>query len=586
MPGLLDFLNTDDGRLGVALLSAAGPSMRPMGFGQRLQGAMQGLQDDKMNRSKVGLLDAQTSGALQQQQLVGLQAQALQRNNGIIGSILNQFTGQPPQPGQPPGAQPGGASPPSMPPAGIAPPDNAVRPQPTAAGLASAPQSGVGGGSMLGGLSPDAVAALKLAGVDLSDIYKYAHEPQKMDAGGVYTDRLTGKVTTIPSVSQDGKASQLVPDPTAPGGFRIIAPNGALGTYQSYADAGEAAKARFDPLDPKFVDASTGKPVGGSRFDYMNGAKASTPAIPVGNGVSLTPELRDVILADAAKNGISNPRVNFQPPAGYKTATFDVQGQSGGQGGVQLQSPAEAEGAKVTASKAAESGQAYKDALDGKVEEEFQLVNRNKQIAPLLDKFKTGGMLPDERLHFGNAIANTGMLPDSFKQPLASWIANGDPTAGKVIENQLASAGILNMLQTLDKEGKPNRAIFQAVQKAQEGLNSGNTTLKDVFELQNRLYGIHYNEQQALTKSIKDGSYDPRTWSGDYSAIRNAQLQQPAAPLPSASQPAGQGTNSAGQGQVFDKLPTANASNKGRMIRDTTTGKRLQSNGMSWVEVK
>ena len=37
---------------------------------------------------------------------------------------------------------------------------------------------------------------------------------------------------------------------------------------------------------------------------------------------------------------------------------------------------------------------------------------------------------------------------------------------------------------------------------------------------------------------------------------------------------------------AMDKMPTANASNKGRKIRDTETGKILQSNGMSWVEVK
>jgi hypothetical protein len=292
------------------------------------------------------------------------------------------------------------------------------------------------------------------------------------------------------------------------------------------------------------VAQGTGRPIGGTIGSYLGGQQGGAPvappvgsgAIPAGNGVFITPEVRDRIMADAAKNGITNPTLDFKPPAGFSSATFGALPDSVVRApSAQLQSPAEAEGAKVTATKAAESGQAYKDALDSKVEEEFQLVNRNKQIAPLLDKFKTGGLLAEERLHFGNAIANSGLLPDSMKQTLGNWIASGDTNAGKVIENQLASAGILNMLQTLDKEGKPNRAIFQAVQKAQEGLNSGNTTLKDVFELQNRLYGIHYDEQQAITKAIKDGSYDPRTWAGDYAAVRHAGLNQPAAPLPSAT---------------------------------------------------
>jgi len=38
------------------------------------------------------------------------------------------------------------------------------------------------------------------------------------------------------------------------------------------------------------------------------------------------------------------------------------------------------------------------------------------------------------------------------------------------------------------------------------------------------------------------------------------------------------------KGKVVDTLPTANASNKGQRIRDTTTGKILRSNGMQWKE--
>ena len=42
--GLLDMFNTDEGRFGLSLLAAAAPTTQPMGFGQRLAGAMQ-LQD-------------------------------------------------------------------------------------------------------------------------------------------------------------------------------------------------------------------------------------------------------------------------------------------------------------------------------------------------------------------------------------------------------------------------------------------------------------------------------------------------------------------------------------------------------------
>lgn len=56
------------------------------------------------------------------------------------------------------------------------------------------------------------------------------------------------------------------------------------------------------------------------------------------------------------------------------------------------------------------------------------------------------------------------------------------------------------------------------------------------------------------------------------------------APDPYAGfKPAGDGKPAQGGGQL-DALPTANAANKGRKIRDTTTGKILVSNGMSWKE--
>lgn len=44
MAGLLDFLDSPDAQLGLGLLAAGGPSMTPMSFGQRLAGAMQGVQ--------------------------------------------------------------------------------------------------------------------------------------------------------------------------------------------------------------------------------------------------------------------------------------------------------------------------------------------------------------------------------------------------------------------------------------------------------------------------------------------------------------------------------------------------------------
>ena len=51
MAGLLDFLNTDEGRLGLGLLAAAGPRSDGMGAGGRIQEAFAGA--DARKRAKA-----------------------------------------------------------------------------------------------------------------------------------------------------------------------------------------------------------------------------------------------------------------------------------------------------------------------------------------------------------------------------------------------------------------------------------------------------------------------------------------------------------------------------------------------------
>ncbi len=52
--------------------------------------------------------------------------------------------------------------------------------------------------------------------------------------------------TSIPNVSQSGQAFQLMPDPQAPGGYRVAVPPGAAEAYAQFLRAGEQAKADFD----------------------------------------------------------------------------------------------------------------------------------------------------------------------------------------------------------------------------------------------------------------------------------------------------------------------------------------------------
>jgi hypothetical protein len=541
-------------------------------YGSALAGSNQAFQQSANS-------NLQRADVAQQIQLRNLQARQAQLNMDLLQRALG---GTSLLPSSDPSATPTGTPSPA-PGAGNPVPGWSV-PTDGAAATSSVPSRPNRGGAFITGLTPDQLALFKLSGHDLTDVYRLATDPLQLAPGSVNVNRFTGAVTTVPSMSQDGKSSQLIPDPTAPGGFRVAAPDGAVDTYNQFVTTAKRAENANTPLPLGYVDRRTGRPMGGTVGAYID----STTPLPVNQGnLPMTPELASAIRQDALRNGISNPQVNLnldpgnvrnpqiglaKPPAsavgvggaGIVAGAAPATTQTDASGG--LQSAAEAAAATTGATKAAESAQ----------EEEYQLVNRNKQILPLLDKFQSGGIAPETRLQIGNAIANTGILPNGLKMTLSTWIANGDPTAGKVLQNQLASAGILTMLQTLDKEGKPNRAIFQAVQKAQEGLESGNTTLKDVFELQRRLYDIHYNEQQALTNAIKDGSYDPRTWAGDYSAIRNSQLNQPPAPLPSATPPAG---NSGPSATDLPKNPSAANLVRGQAYR-LPNGKTAVWNGM------
>jgi hypothetical protein len=266
--------------------------------------------------------------------------------------------------------------------------------------------------------------------------------------------------------------------------------------------------------------------------DYTTTGKVPFRYLPkvTASGGAVSPEADAVISADIARNGNPAPKISFgsNKPVTSSTPTFGLSRNPD----EAAQAAADIEAKKSEKMGFQTSGQKYVDALHDTVSNEYALVNRNKQIIPLLDTYKSGGIGAEERLHFGNDIANTTWLPQSVRD-MGNKIAGGDAVSGKVLENQIAAAAITTMLDTLKGEGKPNTAIFKALSSAQEGIRSGNTTLKDVFALQERLYQMHYDEQQAITGAMKDGTYNPQTWAGDYSAIRNKALSTPAAPLPS-----------------------------------------------------
>lgn len=75
--GLLDYLNTDDGRLAAGLLAAAGPSRMPVSFGQGLLSAVNNVQQMKEQDAVAQMRKAQLAQmAFQQQQAMKAAQQA------------------------------------------------------------------------------------------------------------------------------------------------------------------------------------------------------------------------------------------------------------------------------------------------------------------------------------------------------------------------------------------------------------------------------------------------------------------------------------------------------------------------------
>jgi hypothetical protein len=164
-----------------------------------------------------------------------------------------------------------------------------------------------------------------------------------MEQGSTYVDRTTGQERVMPKIGE-GMAM-------GPGGVYGALPGYAQGQASiegAKAQATEEAKARLNPLPLGYVDSGTGRPVGGSTYDYLK-PKQAQPA--------MTPELEAFIRADAAKNGIPNPVANFTGGS-----RFDLAKPSVMQGLGQLQSAAEAKAAEAKALQPIEAGNKINDA--------------------------------------------------------------------------------------------------------------------------------------------------------------------------------------------------------------------------------
>lgn len=220
--GLLDALNDPGLQLGLGLLSAAGPSAQPQSFGQRAFGAMQQFnaqrqaeeerkQKAAMQALQAQLIQAQIGDTYAQQKqreaAASKQADALNMLNGILSAKPQQ--NQYDTAGS--GIRLGGQTEPMAPRAGG-----------------------------LEGATPEQIAALKIAGFDLRELWNDAQTGKKLEAGNYYVKNGKREYVADPTKGislSDGRVS-LIPG----------AAEAQAGLAGATTAAQEAAKAQYDPV--------------------------------------------------------------------------------------------------------------------------------------------------------------------------------------------------------------------------------------------------------------------------------------------------------------------------------------------------
>lgn len=187
MQGLLDLLDKPavQGLLAAGLGAAASAGRGRGLLGNLGAGGLMGLQAySGAQQNQLAAADRAKMTEYRDIQMQNLQAEMEQRKKkqALIDGLLGGAS-QPAQPGQL-----GSGSFGVVPTAGGAP----AIPQPQA---------------RIPNLSFDQLAALKMHGVDLTELHKYANDPMKMEAGSTYVNRVTGQREYMPKLPEGATVS-------------------------------------------------------------------------------------------------------------------------------------------------------------------------------------------------------------------------------------------------------------------------------------------------------------------------------------------------------------------------------------------
>lgn len=376
------------------------------------------------------------------------------------------------------------------------------------------------------GIPRDAIIAdyMKNGGKGIADMIMRRGTPDMQVSNGYAYDKNKLGAGFMPSLStsQDGKTSMVR---IGQDGLPVVtSPQGALDTYNSY----QGAQAAFKPI--KVYNPATGREEFTNERAVVQQPQHSGGGYAGGSAAAAAPEQLRIIQAELNRLPADHP----DRPALMR----EIQRIGGGQAapsGNYAAGPSAIEAARNEATRVKLVEQAKADVVPTQQREsKTAAANDMLSVIEMLDK------------HPGRETATgaSGVIDPR------NYIPGTNAKDFSVALDQLKGKTFLQAFESLKGGGQITEVEGK---KATEAIGRLNTAQSDKAF------------QQALSdlRGVVEGSM--KRASGQTGGASGGWDDKP-------------------KGKVFDSLPTANASNKGQRMRDTTTGKILLSNGMQWRE--
>lgn len=560
MPGLFDLLDSEDGRLGLALLAASGPTAQPTNIGQRIAGAVQSVGSQRDNDLRRKLLNSQIGENASQNAYRAAQVDKLARDATFDQQFLGGLLGPPGSAGTTStssGAATGGLL-------GAVEGGGAAS-VPTAASPAAA--TTVQALSERYGIPTSAIVADYRfnGGKKIAEMIEARSKPNWTNVNGSLVNTnapgFAGGIQDGIAVSNDGRATMWRRNPD--GAVVMGAPDGALDTYRAFKniDAGIGSENElvkvYNPVTKQeeyrrrssvLRADSPGGAAPQQALDYRGALSNLPPAQPGMTSsfegppervLPLIADMRDPQERSNAYDAYSRQMTSGRSGGAYSTGpSADEQADQAGNRKMR-------EGIGGAAADAVSASQAGAQSAVGTLQN-VELMRRGLGNAIL----GPGANVRVSLSRIGQALGVGG-------RDAAEQLTNTRMLMQGLAKQELSAAG------QMKGQGQITESERAILRKAESGDISelSSSELQALIGILERSAQYRLQSHAGLMDRVKSGASPSDVMT----------VAQPAAPAQSAT-------------KLLQSLPVANASNRGQRIRDTTTGKILISNGMQWKE--